>query len=62
LKETGRPLFLATQPLGEATRAEAFSGVLDADRDQLLQTLTRTKTNLMAACRASATETEAYYG
>jgi MarR family transcriptional regulator, transcriptional regulator for hemolysin len=62
LKEAGRPLLLATQPLGEATRAEALSGVFDADRDQLLQTLTRMKTNLMAACRASATETEAYYG
>jgi MarR family transcriptional regulator, transcriptional regulator for hemolysin len=62
LKEAAHPLLAAMQPIGEATRAEAFSGVLDADRDQLLQTLTRMKTNLMAACRASATETEAYYG
>ena len=62
LKEAGRPLLLATQPRDEATRAEAFSGVLDADREQLLQTLTRMKTNLMAACRAPVDETETYYG
>jgi MarR family transcriptional regulator for hemolysin len=62
LKEAGRPLLLATQPLDEATRAETFSGVLDADREQLLETLTRMKTNLMAACRAPVDETEAYYG
>jgi MarR family transcriptional regulator for hemolysin len=62
LKEAGRPLLLAAQPLDEATRAEAFSGVLDADREQLLQTLTRMKTNLMAPCRAPVDETETYYG
>jgi MarR family transcriptional regulator, transcriptional regulator for hemolysin len=62
LKEAGRPLLLATQPLDETTRAEAFSGVLDADREQLLQTLTRMKTNLMAACRAPVDKTETYYG
>jgi MarR family transcriptional regulator, transcriptional regulator for hemolysin len=62
LKEAGRPLVLATQPLDEATRAESFSGVLDADRELLLQTLTRMKTNLMATCRTPVDETETYYG
>jgi MarR family transcriptional regulator, transcriptional regulator for hemolysin len=62
LKGAGRPLLLATQRLGEATHAEAFCGFLDADREQLLQTLTRMKINLMAACRAPVDETETYYG
>jgi MarR family transcriptional regulator for hemolysin len=62
LKEAAHPLLAAMQPIGEATRAEAFSGVLDADRDQLLQTLTRMKTNLMAATRTPVAEKEAYYG
>jgi MarR family transcriptional regulator, transcriptional regulator for hemolysin len=62
LKRAGRPLLLAAQPLGAATHAEAFCGVLDADREQLLQTLTRMKINLMAASRAPVDETESYYG
>jgi MarR family transcriptional regulator, transcriptional regulator for hemolysin len=62
LKDSARPLIDAMQPMGEATRAEALDGVLDADRDQLLQTLTRMKTNLLAATRAPLVEKEANYG
>jgi len=62
LKEAARPLLLNMQPLAEATRAEALSGVSEEDRDRLFQTLTRMKTNLMAASRASVAEKEAYYG
>lgn len=64
LKDTARPLLLAMQPLGEATRAEALKGVSDADRDRLIETLTLMKTNLAAACcQTPANEkTEASYG
>ncbi|WP_158817915.1 MarR family winged helix-turn-helix transcriptional regulator [Methylocapsa sp. S129] len=62
LKEAARPLLAAMQPIGEATRAEALDGVSEADRSQLLQTLTQMKTNLMAATRAPVAEKEAYYG
>jgi DNA-binding MarR family transcriptional regulator len=40
LKEAARPLLVAMQPLGEATRAEALNGVSDGDRERLFQTLT----------------------
>jgi MarR family transcriptional regulator for hemolysin len=62
LKEAARPLLLDMQPLAEATRAEALSGVSEEDRDRLFQTLTRMKTNLIAASRAPVAEKEAYYG
>ncbi len=62
LKEAARPLLLAIQPLGEAARAEALSGVSEEDRDRLLQTLTLMKTNLMAASRTPVVEKEAHYG
>ncbi len=62
LKETARPLLLAMQPLGEATRAEALNGVSEEDRDRLVQTLTLMKSNLTAACRAPVVEKEAHYG
>jgi MarR family transcriptional regulator, transcriptional regulator for hemolysin len=61
LKEAARPLLVAMQPLGEATRAEALNGLSDGDRDRLFQTLTLMKSNLIAACNAPA-EKEAYYG
>ncbi len=62
LKEAARPLLAAMQPIGEATRAEALEGVPEANRGQLLLTLTQMKTNLMAATRAPVAEKEAYYG
>jgi DNA-binding MarR family transcriptional regulator len=62
LKEAARPLLLAMQPLGEATRAEALSGISDEDRDRLFQTLSVMKANLMAASRIPGVEKEAHYG
>ena len=63
LKDAARPLLLAMQPLGEATRAEALADVSEADRDRLIETLTLMKTNLTAACQTPTTEkTEAFYG
>jgi DNA-binding MarR family transcriptional regulator len=61
LKDAARPLLVAMQPLGEATRAEALNGVSDGDRDRLFQTLTLMKSNLITACHAPA-EKEVYYG
>ena len=57
-----RPRRLEPQPLAEATRAEALSGVTRENRDSLLQTLELMKTNLMAANRAPIPEKEAHYG
>jgi MarR family transcriptional regulator for hemolysin len=62
LKEAARPLLLAMQPLGDATRAAALSGVSDEDRAQLLKTLIVMKKNLMAASQSSVAEKEAHYG
>jgi DNA-binding MarR family transcriptional regulator len=62
LKEAAGPLLVAMQPLGEATRAEALSGLSADDRNRLFQTLTLMKTNLMAAGRAALVEKEAEYG
>lgn len=62
LKEAARPLLLAMQPLGEATRAEALSGVSKEDRDRLTRILILMKTNLMAASRAPVVEKDAHYG
>lgn len=62
LTDAARPVLAAMQPLGEATRAEALKGVGDEDRDRLIQILTQMKSNLAAACQASAGEKEAQYG
>ena len=62
LKDAARPLLADVQPLAEATRAEALSGVTRENRDSLLQTLELMKTNLMAANRAPIPEKEAHYG
>jgi MarR family transcriptional regulator, transcriptional regulator for hemolysin len=62
LRKGARPLLLAMQPLGEATRAEALEGVSTEDRDRLTATLTLMKSNLTAACNAPIAEKEAYYG
>jgi len=61
LKEAARPLLVAMQPFGEATRAEALGGVSEEDRQRLFQTLTLMKSNLVAACQAPA-EKDVYYG
>ena len=50
------------QPLAEATRAEALSGVSPENRDRLIETLELMKTNLTAANRPPIPEKEAYYG
>ena len=62
LRDAARPLLADIQPLAEATRAEALSGVSRESRDSLLETLELMKTNLMAANRAPTPEKEAHYG
>ncbi|WP_045837408.1 MarR family winged helix-turn-helix transcriptional regulator [Hyphomicrobium sp. 99] len=42
--------------IGDATRAEAFKGISDADREHLLKTLQRMHENLVKACEAPAAE------
>jgi MarR family transcriptional regulator, transcriptional regulator for hemolysin len=62
LKDAARPLLVAMQPIGEATRADALADVSESQRDQLIETLTKMKANLIAASRAPVAEKEAYYG
>jgi MarR family transcriptional regulator for hemolysin len=62
LKEAARPLLLAMEKIGDATRADALDGVSEAERDQLMDTLCRMKTNLVAACRAPVLEEVVSYG
>ena len=62
LKDAARPLLADLQPIAEATRAEALSGVSREKRDSLIETLELMKTNLTAATRAPEPEKEAHYG
>jgi MarR family transcriptional regulator, transcriptional regulator for hemolysin len=62
LKDAARPLLVALSPVGEATREEALEGISEADRDRLVETLARMKTNLAAACCIAADEREANHG
>jgi MarR family transcriptional regulator for hemolysin len=62
LCDPARPLLKDMQPLAEATRAEALSGVSRESRDSLIETLELMKANLMAANRAPTPEKEAHYG
>jgi MarR family transcriptional regulator, transcriptional regulator for hemolysin len=39
LNEAAHPLLLASEPLGEATRVDALSGVSEADRDRMSVTV-----------------------
>lgn len=48
--------------IGELTRAEAFLDIPDAEREQLLDTLSTMKTNLTAACQMPAVERQAQDG
>jgi MarR family transcriptional regulator, transcriptional regulator for hemolysin len=50
LTDAARPLLDEMRTLGEVTRGEALTGVSDAEREQLMQLLTRMKSNLVAAC------------
>src|SRR5271163_3789000 len=56
LRDAARPLLTDMEPLAEATRAEALSGVSRESRDSLLETLELMKANLMAANRAPTPE------
>lgn len=50
LKEAAHPILADMRELGEATRAEAFAGLPEAEREVLIETLTRMKMNLVEAC------------
>jgi len=62
LKEEAHPILVEMQKLGEATRAEALSGLAEADRDKLLSMLSQIKCNLIAVSRKPAADKEVSYG
>jgi DNA-binding MarR family transcriptional regulator len=62
LTEAAHPLLTRMRALGETTRAEALAGIPDPEREQLLRSLSRMKTNLIGACTQPATEDERNHG
>jgi MarR family transcriptional regulator for hemolysin len=62
LKDDARPLLAAMECVGDVTRAEALEGVSSEDQNSLMRTLSRMKTNLIAACRARAENKEVHHG
>jgi MarR family transcriptional regulator for hemolysin len=63
LTDAARPLLGQMQKIGDATRGEAFgTDIKEAERQQLLSTLMRMKTNLLAASHTGADDREVHYG
>ena len=62
LKDAARPLLADLQPIAEATRAEALSGLSPENCDSLIASLELVKTNLVAANRAPIPEKKAGNG
>ena len=62
LQDAARPLLEDMRVIGDAARGDALAGVTDAEREQLMKTLTQMKTNLLEACRCAPTEKEATLG
>ena len=62
LKDAARPLLDDMRVIGDATRGDALAGLDEAERDQLMNMLTRMKTNLVEACRCVPAEKEASHG
>jgi DNA-binding MarR family transcriptional regulator len=56
LKDAARPLLADLQPIAQATRAEALSGLSAENCDSLITSLELMKTNLLAAKRAPIPE------
>ncbi|RYC28885.1 MarR family transcriptional regulator [Lichenibacterium minor] len=62
LTADAHPSLALLQDIGEDTRAEALSGFSDAERDTLVGTLSRLKSNLVDACTKPAIDDEAQHG
>jgi DNA-binding MarR family transcriptional regulator len=60
--DAARPMAEAMREIGDRTRAEALEGVSPEQREQLFEILSTMKTNLVQACRTSATENEKKHG
>jgi hypothetical protein len=48
--------------MGQKTREEALSGLSEAERQRLLETLSRMKSNLLEACALPVAERELKHG
>jgi MarR family transcriptional regulator, transcriptional regulator for hemolysin len=58
LRDEARPLLTKMREIGDLARGDAFIGVSETERDRLLQTLTKMKTNLIEGCNAPADHRE----
>jgi MarR family transcriptional regulator for hemolysin len=56
------PKLAEMRALGDITRAEAFAGISDAEREVLLNILLKTKENLLQACASPAAGKQAVQG
>ena len=62
LTADAHPSLALLQDIGEETRAEALSGVSDAERDALVAALSRLKINLVDACAKPVADDEVRHG
>lgn len=62
LKDAAHPLLATLRGFGDATRAEALDSVSEAEVEQLVDVLTRMKTNLIKTCAQPAPDRERTYG
>lgn len=62
LQEEARPLLEAMQPISVHTLADAFAGISEADREQLICTLLHMKTNLIKANAVQPVSEEVTHG
>jgi DNA-binding MarR family transcriptional regulator len=62
LRDAARPLMAEMRAIGDVTRGEALDGIADDDREHLMRTLARLKTNLIDACRTPVEDRKASHG
>jgi MarR family transcriptional regulator, transcriptional regulator for hemolysin len=62
LTEAAHPLLKTLWETGQATREEALSGVSEADRERLVEILSRMKSNLLEACQRPVDREEIRHG
>jgi DNA-binding MarR family transcriptional regulator len=62
MRDAARPMVEAMREIGDKTRSEALEGISPEQREQLFEILSTMKTNLVQACRTSATEIEKKHG
>lgn len=62
LRDAARPIVAVMGEIGNATRADALDGLSEADRGQLVRSLSTMKTNLIEACASRVDDREANHG